>query len=180
METKAGDNGLEGGGAHLGLTTTDGGRFRFSQFFDSVPLLERLQRNAEIRVSEDAGDCSNRWSAKRISQSAGKQLIGCRTRDSTRRAGSGKFTERIRRRRSGAERTGCTTLTDHALADIKLPQIPLETQGSGIILRYFDKSGFNMNLRRELVQRLNGPLDCVQIILRRLDEEQTETVIEEH
>ena len=61
LEVKAGDDGYNLGRAHLGLTTTDGGHFRFGQFSNAATLFQGMKHHAEIGIGHYARDGGQWW-----------------------------------------------------------------------------------------------------------------------
>ena len=47
------------GRAHLGLTTADGGHFRFRQRFGAVALFQGMKDHLQVGIGQNAGYCGN-------------------------------------------------------------------------------------------------------------------------
>ena len=59
LEAKARDDGQNLGRAHLGLTTADGGHFRFRQRFGAVALFQGVKDHLKFGIGQNAGNRGN-------------------------------------------------------------------------------------------------------------------------
>src|ERR1700722_3970347 len=59
-EAGAGDDCLDVGGPHLGLTTTDGGHFRFSEIFNSAALFQGVENSLKLQIGQNSRARGNR------------------------------------------------------------------------------------------------------------------------
>ena len=170
----------------LRLASTERRHFRGGEQINSLALLECFDRNAELRVGQDARDCSQ--CLPLVSQSTGEQLIGIgRSFEEivARGIGRGIAGEEAagtigRRWCPLKRRRGPSLRANRAMIEQNISEPPVESEGSGVILRNFRKFGFDGQLRRRLVQHLDGLLDNVQVLQRRANIDNSIALIEEN
>ena len=66
------------------------------------------------------------------------------------------------------------------MPDVKLTQIPIESQTGTVVLFHLNEPGLDMNLGGHLVQSLDGALNGVQILHRGANKQHAQTVIKKN